>query len=91
MSDWKAGANKRRDARHTKSEQRTRAPHSRKNTMDWCRGKDGVVHQPVCRWYKYSWMDQAVHNMRCIACGKKVPERLFPVFDHGKCTQDRSS
>jgi hypothetical protein len=50
MSDRKAAAAKRRDARATKVEAETiRAPGGhRKDRKKWCRGKAGVEHVPVC-------------------------------------------
>ncbi len=48
MSDWKEGAIKRRDARHTKSSDghKTTVPNKR-NTKKWCKGKVGVAETNI--------------------------------------------
>lgn len=55
MSDWKEGANKRRDARHTKTDdepKRSLKPaKTKKDTKRWCRGKIGIEHDAVCLTY----------------------------------------
>lgn len=77
-SDWKEGASKRRDVRHTKSSDETSstAPNKR-NTKKWCRGKEGVSHQPKCMEYakvkgvSKSWA-QSWRLLVCEGCGKEL-------------------
>jgi len=78
MSDWKEGAIKRRDARHTKSsDEHTTTSINKRNTKKWCKGKVGVEHKTECRKYdevkktssKYfkTW-----RLLVCTVCGKEI-------------------
>jgi hypothetical protein len=79
MSEWKAGAAARRDARATKDEP-VAVRHPRKNRKRWCKGKVGVEHRPVIErdpfWDKYGacqprgWWSGCYHWERCTVCGK---------------------
>ncbi len=78
MSDWKEGAIKRRDARHTKSSDghKTTVPNKR-NTKKWCKGKVGVEHKPECM--EYAEVKKTTHDfykswriLVCTVCGKEL-------------------
>jgi hypothetical protein len=86
---WKARANKRRDARATKTPD-TAAPHrSSKNTKKWCKGKVGVEHKPKCVDYADAKIAAKDINGRpigfykgwklliCTTCGKEL-EHYYP-------------
>lgn len=68
MSEWKEGAAKRRDERHTALE--VRAPASnKKDTRKWCRGKVGREHKLACTDHNSikGWKILA-----CTECGKHI-------------------
>lgn len=53
VSEWKAGAAKRRDIRATKTPDAiVNVKGKTKKTKRWCKGKTGVEHKPVCMLYK---------------------------------------
>jgi hypothetical protein len=46
---------------------------SRKNTRKWCKGKEGVEHQPI--WEKnekFSWTESTWLVYRCQRCAKEI-------------------
>lgn len=90
MSDWKDGANKRRDERHTKNpdepEKGTPKLPKKKDTKRWCKGKVGVEHQLKC--YSYDELKNKNSSLAgsfgkdwkilaCTVCGKEI-DRWYP-------------
>lgn len=83
MGDWKERANKRRDERHTKTDDSTSKPKSaKKDTKKWCKGKEGREHQlkvvphllPFRKPQDSGWKD-----LVCTVCGKVI-DRYWPMF-----------
>jgi hypothetical protein len=69
MSDWKAGAVKYRDARHTKGPDGHRPVAGKKDTKKWCRGKVGVKHELKCM----PWSTLTTGRvLACVNCGKHL-------------------
>jgi hypothetical protein len=91
MGDWKEGANKRRDARHTKAPDEPGKGNpkatKKKDTKRWCRGKVGVEHKLKCMDYSEvhhqkpdsigSW-GKGWKILACTVCGKEL-ERWYPM------------
>jgi hypothetical protein len=97
MSDWKEGANKRRDERHTKSPDEPdkgtpKISKKKKDTKKWCKGKVGVEHQLKC--YDYDELKNKNTNLvgsyaknwkvlSCTICGKQI-ETFIPRNNNSK-------
>lgn len=85
MSDWKEGALKRRDARHTKvSDEPTKSVKvaKKKDTKKWCRGKEGVEHKLECVPYSATKKTtqkfyESWRLLICKTCGKEM-DTYFP-------------
>jgi hypothetical protein len=92
MSEWKARAVRRRDARHTKSPTeipKARVANAKKDTKRWCRGKTGVEHSPKCVDYRGTKLAPSDFRGRpinpyegwkllvCATCGKEL-DRYCP-------------
>lgn len=79
MSDWKQGAAKRRDERHTHGDPQAGKHRSKKDRRRWCGGKPGVEHEFLWRGLgdeKYSGRPALAKTLNiweikvCQKCGK---------------------
>lgn len=69
-SEWKEGANKRRDFRHSKSDPEVPKYKNKKDTKRWCKGKVGVEHDLVRVPWKGAPTVAQVDE--CTKCGKNI-------------------
>jgi len=78
MSEWKAGAAKRRDTRATKTPDAiVNVKGKTKKTRRWCKGKAGIEHKPECMPYKPMVMNsvnifEEWRELVCSVCGKRL-------------------
>lgn len=83
MSDWKAGASKRRDERQAKPVEERAASVRRRDRRRWCRGKMGVEHKPACMPAKTmafagSTLFAGWRELVCTVCGKRLATYMPP-------------
>lgn len=66
----------RRDVRNAKDEPRDRSVPAKKNTKEWCGGKEGRGHKlqvfPRDPEFEKRFKKKSGYVLQCIGCGKKV-------------------
>lgn len=77
MSDWKDGANKRRDARNTKEpETKQKSKPAKKDTKKWCAGRVGREHTLEVSNYRDTKGWPSIFGnwwvLYCATCGKEL-------------------
>lgn len=94
MSNWDSDAAKRRDIRRSMVPSDVPRARSSKDTKRWCRGKEGVEHQPKCVTYYQSKnlrepdaakgefsISMKWRTLLCAACGRHLAY-YWPFNDH---------
>jgi hypothetical protein len=79
-SSWKAGGIIAKDVRNTKDEPKQRPHHKKKNTKDWCRGREGKPHEPSAWLQENGYYGAYQHTIRCLKCNKILNQRWKSFF-----------
>jgi len=94
MREYQLGNVEHRDFQHDHSTEAKPVSLSRKERRRWCKGKEGVAHQTVCRPYDevkglkgVFWSSNNWRVLYCKACGKELAYWMPLIYENGSTHQ----